>query len=90
MPHELHNVDGTTLTVGFDVLLAPRDVAALMKVDVRTVNRWAREGLLFAVKTHGGHRRYPEACVRAFINGDYENSSKPPVGKSPLLVISEK
>jgi len=41
-----------------DDLLRPREVAELMGVRTATIARWAREGLLKAVLTPGGHRRY--------------------------------
>lgn len=39
-------------------LLTPREVAALFRVDPKTVTRWAQEGRLSALRTLGGHRRY--------------------------------
>lgn len=40
-------------------LLTPREVAALFRVSVKTVARWARDdGKLSSVRTLGGHRRY--------------------------------
>jgi excisionase family DNA binding protein len=45
-------------------LLTPAEVAAMFGVEVRTIARWARNGQLPAVRTIGGHRRYPAAEVR--------------------------
>lgn len=39
-------------------LLTPGEVAELLRVDVKTVARWAKEGRLAAIRTPGGHRRY--------------------------------
>jgi excisionase family DNA binding protein len=39
-------------------------VAALLYVSPKTVNRYAREGKLPFLKTLGGHRRYPEDKVK--------------------------
>ena len=39
-------------------LLTPSEVAALFRVDPKTVTRWAKAGKLSCVKTLGGHRRY--------------------------------
>lgn len=39
-------------------LLTPAEVAALFRVDPKTVTRWATEGKLHAIRTLGGHRRY--------------------------------
>ena len=39
-------------------LMTPAEVAALFRVDPKTVTRWADAGKLTAVRTLGGHRRY--------------------------------
>ena len=39
-------------------LLTPGEVAALFKVDPKTVTRWAKAGKLTCIRTLGGHRRY--------------------------------
>ena len=44
-------------------LLTPREVAAIFRVDHRTVNRWADEGRLHTIRTPGGQRRYLAAEV---------------------------
>ena len=44
-------------------LLTPREVAALFRVDPKTVTRWADEGRLSSVRTLGGHRRYRQSQV---------------------------
>ncbi len=44
-------------------LLTPADVAAMFRVDPKTVTRWARDGRLTAVRTLGGHRRYLQSEV---------------------------
>ena len=41
-----------------DRLLTPGEVADLFRVDPKTVTRWAKQGLLPAIYTLGGHRRY--------------------------------
>lgn len=41
-----------------DSLLTPAEVAAMFRVDPKTVTRWAVAGKLTAVRTLGGHRRY--------------------------------
>jgi excisionase family DNA binding protein len=40
-------------------LLTPAEVAALFRVDPKTVTRWAKAGHLTCIRTLGGHRRYP-------------------------------
>jgi len=52
---------------GTDRLLTPAEVAAMFRVDPKTVTRWARDGRLTAVRTLGGHRRYLEAEVLALL-----------------------
>jgi excisionase family DNA binding protein len=52
-------------------LLTPSEVAAIFRVDPKTVTRWANAGRLTSIRTPGGHRRYREAEVRAqFVRTD--------------------
>jgi excisionase family DNA binding protein len=46
-------------------LLTGHEVAALYRVEQKTVSRWAAAGLLPAVKTPGGQYRFPEGAVLA-------------------------
>jgi excisionase family DNA binding protein len=41
-----------------DALLTPAEVAALFRVNPKTVTRWARAGKITAIRTLGGHRRF--------------------------------
>jgi excisionase family DNA binding protein len=41
-----------------DSLLTPAEVAALFRVNPKTVTRWARAGKITAIRTLGGHRRF--------------------------------
>ncbi len=50
-------------------LLTPAEVAALFRVDPKTVTRWAKAGKLSSIRTLGGHRRYREAEVRDLLSG---------------------
>lgn len=52
-----------------ETLLTPSEVAALFRVDPKTVTRWAKAGKLSSIRTLGGHRRYREAEVRDLLNG---------------------
>jgi len=45
-------------------LMSPAEVAALFRVDPKTVTRWANAGKLTSLRTLGGHRRYRESEVR--------------------------
>ena len=44
--------------------MTPAEVAALFRVDPKTVTRWADAGKLTAVRTVGGHRRYRQDEVQ--------------------------
>jgi excisionase family DNA binding protein len=48
-------------------LLTPSEVAALFRVDPKTVTRWAKAGKLSSIRTLGGHRRYRESEIRELI-----------------------
>lgn len=41
-----------------DNLLTPAEVAALFRVDPKTVTRWAKAGKISSIRTLGGHRRF--------------------------------
>ena len=51
-------------------LLTPAEVAALFRVDPKTVTRWAKAGKLTSIRTLGGHRRYRESEVRQLLDGN--------------------
>lgn len=46
-------------------LLLPAEVAAMLRVDPRTVTRWAKKGKLPSIRTLGGHRRYRRSDLDA-------------------------
>ena len=48
-------------------LLTPGEVAALFRVDPKTVTRWASAGRIGSIRTPGGHRRFRETEVRALL-----------------------
>ena len=50
-------------------LLTPAEVAAMFRVDPKTVTRWAKAGKLSSLRTLGGHRRYRESEVRELLAG---------------------
>lgn len=50
-------------------LLKPGEVAAILRVDPKTVTRWAAQGKIGYVKTLGGHRRFRAEDVQAILNG---------------------
>jgi len=54
---------------GHGRLLTPGEVAAMFRVDPKTVTRWAAAGRLASLRTPGGHRRFWESEVRALLAG---------------------
>jgi excisionase family DNA binding protein len=48
-------------------LLTPGEVAAMFRVDPKTVTRWALAGRIGSIRTPGGHRRFHEAEIRALL-----------------------
>ncbi len=50
-------------------MLTPGEVAALFRVDPKTVTRWAKAGKLTAIRTLGGHRRYRSSEVHRLLSG---------------------
>ena len=55
-------------------LLTPAEVAAMFRVDPKTVTRWAKAGKLSSIRTLGGHRRYRESEIRELIEGSNSRS----------------
>lgn len=51
-----------------DELLTPSEVAALFRVDPKTVTRWAKAGKLTSIRTLGGHRRYRASEVYTLLD----------------------
>ncbi|WP_312718664.1 BldC family transcriptional regulator [Mobilicoccus sp.] len=51
-----------------DYLMTPAEVAALFRVDPKTVTRWAVAGRLQSLRTLGGHRRYRSSEVHALLD----------------------
>ncbi len=51
-----------------DKLMTPAEVAAVFRVDPKTVTRWAKAGKLSSIRTLGGHRRYRKSEVMGFLN----------------------
>lgn len=48
-------------------LLTPAEVAAMFRVDPKTVTRWAKAGKLTCIRTLGKHRRYRAEEVRELL-----------------------
>jgi excisionase family DNA binding protein len=79
-PSQLSTEEGVVDTG--DRLLTPGEVAALFRVDPKTVTRWAAAGRIGSIRTPGGHRRFRESEVRALLEGEglieSETPSHPP------------
>jgi excisionase family DNA binding protein len=50
-----------------DQLLTPNEVAALLRVNPKTVTRWAAAGRINSTKTPGGHRRYRRGDIEELL-----------------------
>ena len=53
-------------------LLTPSEVATLLRVDPRTVSRWARAGRIPSIRTLGGHRRFRRADLAPYLGPETE------------------
>lgn len=51
-----------------EVMYTSVEAAELLGVTPRTIQIWADSGVLQARKTSGGHRRFPESVLEAFLN----------------------
>jgi excisionase family DNA binding protein len=47
-----------------NTLLTPAEVAAMFRVNPKTVARWAQTGKIPCVRTLGGHRRFRPSDIR--------------------------
>ena len=72
--HFANSPTGATMS-DQEVLLTPSEVAALFRVDPKTVTRWAKAGKLTSIRTLGGHRRYKESEVTALLKSIPGNSA---------------
>ncbi|MDD7965949.1 BldC family transcriptional regulator [Actinomycetospora lemnae] len=60
------------MTIAHDAserLMTPGEVAAMFRVDPKTVTRWASAGRIGSIRTPGGHRRFRESEVRTLLDG---------------------
>jgi len=60
-----------------DALLTPSEVAAMFRVNPKTVTRWARAGKISAIRTLGGHRRFRASEIRRFLEQVEESETTP-------------
>lgn len=66
-------------------LLTPAEVAAMFRVDPKTVTRWAKAGKLTSIRTLGGHRRYRASEVRALLEGVPQPRDGADTGAIPVV-----
>jgi len=66
---DFHGKEAAKVTIGHvgERLLTPGEVAALFRVDPKTVTRWATAGRIGSIRTPGGHRRFRESEVKALL-----------------------
>lgn len=50
-------------------LLTPGEVARLLRVDPKTVTRWASQGRISSIRTPGGHRRFNAIEIMNIVEG---------------------
>lgn len=62
--------------MGVTPVYTPQEVAAIFKVDPKTVGRWAKVGKLPSLRTLGGHRRFEKAVVDALFDSMREGGDK--------------
>ena len=67
-----------TTTGNAERLLTPGEVAALFRVDPKTVTRWASAGRIGSIRTPGGHRRFRESEVREMLADLTSEATLPP------------
>lgn len=53
------------MSLDYDPLLTPGEVARIFRVDPKTISRWALHGKLPCVRTPGGTRRFRTSDVMA-------------------------
>ncbi len=67
--------------------LRPGEVAAILHVSPKTVNRWAKEGLIPCIVTLGGHQRFLHADVMVaaakMATGPTPREPRPPAPEKP-------
>jgi excisionase family DNA binding protein len=55
-----------------DPLLKPGEVAEVMRVDPKTVTRWAKAGRVPSVRTPGGHHRFRTSLIKRLLDDGFD------------------
>lgn len=58
--------------------MTPGEVAAILRVDPKTVGRWAKQGKITYFRTPGGHRRFLRKQIMEMI----KDATQEPIGNS--------
>lgn len=76
------------MSIVIEPVYLPAEVAALFRVDPKTVGKWANKGLIPSFRTLGGHRRFPKAEVDALLSGaPVEKPAPHKVGSIPVREV---
>lgn len=54
----------------FPDLLTPAECGKALRLDPKTITRWAHKGLITPVVLPSGHRRYRRADIEAILRGE--------------------
>ncbi|WP_433444528.1 helix-turn-helix domain-containing protein [Nonomuraea sp. CA-141351] len=76
MPPTADDTADDAVDASSERLFLPWEVAALMRVDPKTVTRWAQKGRISSILTPGGHRRIPSSAVQRLLNGPQTASDR--------------
>jgi len=74
---------------GLKSVLTPNEVAELLMVSPITVRQWAQKGLIEALATAGGHRRFTLDAVRRFAKERGLTLPDLPAGDRSLLIVDD-
>ena len=69
-------------------LLTPSEVAAMFRVNPKTVTRWARSGKISAIRTLGGHRRFRKSEITRILAEGGQNHGD--AARPPHAVVAER
>ena len=58
-----------------ETLLTAEEVAAVVRQDINTIQRWARNGVVPAIKLPGGRWRFRRDVVEAILRGEYASAA---------------
>lgn len=72
-------------------LYTTQDVSRLLQVDAASVSKWIDRGLLFALRTPGGHRRVRATDLRSFLSAHHMPIPEElESGRIRLLVVDDE